>query len=190
MTSLKQCRKCQRILSEKDFHKDAKTRDGLHGICKECAIQQAKSSRERGKEKYHGLLDVYYDIKKRCYDPRSVSFRRYGGRGIQMCDEWYGDRMAFIRWALSHGFVPGLQIDRIDNDGDYTPENCHFVTRAENQHNTSQTKLDEKAVNFIRTNNLTRRMTQQELARILGVSQGRISEVAKNKAWKKPSKNG
>jgi len=181
----KQCRKCRRILSDKDFHKNANSSDGLHGICKECARKKAAASRERIKQKYDGLLDVYYDMLRRCYDRQSVSFRRYGGRGIAVCDEWRNDRMAFVRWAQEHGHRQGLQIDRIDNDGNYCPENCRFVTRAENQRNTSMTRLNDNAVNFIRANNISRKYTQQELARRFGVSQARISVIAAGKAWRK-----
>lgn len=78
------------------------------------------------------LYRRYAHIKERCYNPNSKSFYRYGGRGISICDEWLNNYQAFEDWALSHGFEEGLAIDRIDNDGDYSPENCRFVTLKEN----------------------------------------------------------
>ena len=181
---IKQCRKCKRVLSGDDFHKDAKSPDGLRPVCKRCAIAAATESKRRVKAKSHGLVDVYYDIIKRCCDPSSKSYQRYGGRGITMCDEWLHDRQAFFSWCMANGYAPGLQIDRIDNDKGYSPDNCRFVTPAENQHNTSQTALSEKAVNIIRGNNISRRKTQKQIAEELGVSQSRISAVCRNKTWK------
>jgi hypothetical protein len=182
---IKQCRKCKRVLSDKDFHKDAKSPDGLRGICKRCATASATASKRRVNAKCHGLLDVYHDILRRCCDPSDKSYSRYGGRGITVCDEWRNDRNSFVRWCMANGYAPGLQIDRIDNDKGYSPDNCRFVTPAENQHNTSQTALSEKAVNIIRGNNVSRRKTQKQLAKELGVSQSRISDVCRNRTWKR-----
>ena len=53
-----------------------------------------------------------------------------------MCDEWLHNPIAFVNWAKTNGYKAGLQIDRIDSHGDYTPENCRFVTPQENSNNT------------------------------------------------------
>jgi len=71
----------------------------------------------------------------RCYKPGVNSYNLYGGRGIAVCEEWKNNSNAFIQWALENGWKPGLVIDRKDNDGDYCPENCRFVTQKENQQN-------------------------------------------------------
>ena len=78
------------------------------------------------------LYRRYNHIKDRCYNPNNKSYARYGGRGIKMCDEWLNSYQAFEDWCLSHGFKKELSIDRIDNDGDYAPDNCRFVTLKEN----------------------------------------------------------
>jgi hypothetical protein len=80
-------------------------------------------------------------MKTRCYNPNAVLFHRYGGRGIRICSEWLNDPTAFFRWAISSGFKPELQIDRIDNDGNYCPENCRWVTASENCRNRKPTYL-------------------------------------------------
>lgn len=68
-------------------------------------------------------------MKQRCCDPNDPHYKDYGGRGIYICDEWMGDTKVFVDWAISHGYKPGLSIDRIDNDGPYAPWNCRFVTQ-------------------------------------------------------------
>ena len=66
---------------------------------------------------------------------------RYGGRGIKICPEWDHPKghVAFISWALANGWAEGLQIDRADNNGGYSPENCRFVTLKENLKNREVT---------------------------------------------------
>lgn len=97
----------------------------------------------------HGLLRggkkprtfiIWNGMKARCLNPRSTSYPRYGARGISICDEWL-DYETFNRWAVTHGYADGLELDRIDNDGPYCPSNCRWVTRSRNQRNTSRTHM-------------------------------------------------
>ena len=90
----------------------------------------------------HGLskTKLYYvwkDIKNRCYRESMENYKWYGKKGITMCDTWINDAVSFIEWCKSHGYKEGLQIDRIDNDKGYCPDNCRFVTCKENLRNTS-----------------------------------------------------
>lgn len=67
----------------------------------------------------------------RCTDPTTERFNNYGARGIDVCVQWKNPKI-FYDWAIANGWRQGLQIDRIDNDGNYEPSNCHFVTLREN----------------------------------------------------------
>ena len=85
------------------------------------------------------LFNVWQTMKSRCENPNRTKYKDYGGRGIKVCDEWH-KASKFVLWALSHGYRKGLQLDRVDNDGDYCPENCRFVTPKENSRNRRNTK--------------------------------------------------
>ncbi len=74
-------------------------------------------------------------MKQRCHNDNNERYCDYGGRGITVCEEWEISSKAFIEWGLSFGWSEGLTIDRIDNDIGYCPENCRFVTKAENNRN-------------------------------------------------------
>lgn len=76
----------------------------------------------------HPLYGVWGNVFTRCYNPKVRSYKDYGGRGIRMCEEWKNSPEAFIRWGLAHGWEKGLEIDRRENDMNYEPDNCRFVT--------------------------------------------------------------
>lgn len=82
----------------------------------------------------------YRHMKERCNNPNSKSYSRYGGRGIKVCEEWANDYQTFEDWCYSHGYEKDLAIDRIDNDGDYSPDNCRFVTLKENNQKRRTTR--------------------------------------------------
>lgn len=83
------------------------------------------------------LLGVWRGMKRRCYNKNFRSYCNYGGRGIKISSEWLDEGPEpFIHWALCHGYSQGLDLDRIDNDGPYSPQNCRFVTREKNLRNT------------------------------------------------------
>ena len=87
------------------------------------------------------LYNVWCAMKERCQNPNNKSFVRYGARGIMVCDAWNSDFSVFAEWALSNGYNNNLTIDRIDNAGNYTPENCRWVTAAQQNRNYSRNHM-------------------------------------------------
>jgi hypothetical protein len=80
------------------------------------------------------LCRIYQSMKSRCANPNVKAYKNYGGRGITFCDEWNRFE-AFEVWALTHGYTDTLTLDRIDNNGNYTPKNCRFVDMKTQQRN-------------------------------------------------------
>lgn len=87
------------------------------------------------------ILHTLSHMRDRCFNPRNKAYRNYGGRGIRVCDEWVNDPDRFVMWALDNGYEEGLAIDRIDNDGDYRPDNCRWVTASENNQNRRSSRF-------------------------------------------------
>jgi hypothetical protein len=76
----------------------------------------------------------------RCRNPNYVDWPNYGGRGIRVCDEWH-DWPTFKKWALDAGYSPELELDRVDNDGPYSPDNCRFTTLSRQRRNRRITPM-------------------------------------------------
>ena len=84
------------------------------------------------------LYRVWHAMKCRCYNKNDKKYPRYGLRGIEIYQEWKDDFAKFYSWAIANGYKEGLQIDRINNDGNYSPDNCRWVTQIQNLNNTSR----------------------------------------------------
>jgi len=111
-------------------------------------LQKPKNKRrwKHGDAGASPLYGLWNDIKKRCYYKNTWNFKHYGGKGVRMCDEWFYNYPAFKKWAMDNGYAEGLQIHRIDNDGDYSPQNCKFLTPLEHAHCGLRFKLTPENV--------------------------------------------
>ncbi|GAA2321871.1 hypothetical protein GCM10010149_88700 [Nonomuraea roseoviolacea subsp. roseoviolacea] len=82
------------------------------------------------------------NMKARCEKPSNPQYKDYGARGIYVCDAWQ-DFNTFCQWALDNGYSQELHLDRQDNDGPYSPENCRYVTPTQNSRNKRNNRLIE-----------------------------------------------
>lgn len=86
------------------------------------------------------IYKSWHSMKSRCYRVKDISYPRYGGRGIKVCNEWNNDFVVFQKWAYENGFREDLTLDRIDVNGDYSPENCRWVSQKEQSRNRTTNK--------------------------------------------------
>ena len=95
----------------------------------------------------HGLKNtatyvVWKGMRERCNNPKASNYYRYGQRGIKVCEEW-NDYVKFYEWAIANGYKEGLTLDRINNDGDYCPNNCRWVDKLTQGNNKCNNRVIE-----------------------------------------------
>lgn len=85
------------------------------------------------------LYRIWKTMKCRCCNPNHPTYQSYGARGITICDEWLNSFELFSEWALNHGYAEDLEIDRINVDKGYSPDNCRWITHHEQTINRRDT---------------------------------------------------
>jgi len=117
------------------------------GHTQSCGCHRAKKTAERSLKHGMSLSSIYgvwNTMRQRCLNPNNHKFSEYGGRGITVCDEWQNSFEAFRDWAMANGYEDHLSIDRINNDGNYCPENCRWATAKEQANNRRKRRLLKK----------------------------------------------
>lgn len=89
----------------------------------------------------HPLYTMWRGMRERCYYHHHNRYHRYGALGIRVCDEWRYDFQEFFDWAMTQKWKQGMSIERIENKGNYEPDNCKFIPLADQKKNTSATRL-------------------------------------------------
>ena len=111
---------------EKPVH-PSNLKSGKSSGCSKCSSGMA-----RHRKYQHPLYAVWTAMKQRCMNPTNRYYNNYGARGITVAEEWVDSPETFIEWCLNNGWKKGLQLDRKNNDGPYSPNNCRFITQQEN----------------------------------------------------------
>jgi hypothetical protein len=120
------------------------------------------------------LYNIWRGMKARCGNPNEPAYPDYGGRGIAICPEWQADFSAFRSWALSNGYADNLTIERSDNDGNYEPSNCQWITLAEqkmNRRNTVRVKWRGETITLV------------DLAAQVGLSYSLLKQRIRRYGW-------
>lgn len=103
------------------------------------------------KVKTHGksdtrLYSIWCNMKNRCYNKNSEVYKDYGHRSILICKEWKYSFEAFYTWSINNGYKNTLEIDRIDNNKGYYPDNCRWVTKNTQAYNKRKYKNNTSGV--------------------------------------------
>lgn len=113
----------------------------------EIALQKYYDSGELKDTSLHGLGNtriyrVWAGMIQRCENPKNISYKFYGAKGIKVCKEWRNSFPEFYAWSMTHGYTDELTIDRLNSDKDYCPENCRWATYLQ--------QAETKKVNMLR----------------------------------------
>lgn len=133
--------------------------------------------RELGAKNYPHMEGLYRAMLQRCYDPKHLAYKHYGERGIKVCGRWFYSLKAFVE---DMGPRPeGYQIERIDNNKSYGPDNCRWASALEQGRNKRNSVLTDDDRIYI-TEATAKGMKPTPIAKILGVSVGAVKSYRRD----------
>ena len=128
------CGKTINVSSDNLRRKHTKSCGCLH-------IEKIKDSNTRHGASQTRLFKIWVNMKKRCLNKNCHAYKDYGGRGIMVCEEWLNDFVKFKDWAVKNGYKEDLTIDRKNNNGNYSPDNCRWTTIKVQANNTRHNRI-------------------------------------------------
>lgn len=114
--------KCECVCGEIKYHTTSQLNQNTS-----CGCMRGKHNLSKTR-----IYNIYHGMKSRCYNPNNVAYDYYGGKGIEVCEEWLNDFINFYKWAIDNGYNDNLTIERIDSDKGYEPSNCEWILQSEN----------------------------------------------------------
>ena len=145
-----------------------------------CYMRENNSRVMSERNKTHGLSKtrlyrIWCGMKSRCYNSNDTTYKNYGGREIEICDEWLGENgfITFYNWAMQNGYADNLTIERNNHEGNYEPDNCRWIPIEDQAKNTRRIRL-------VRIGNDVKSLS--EWCRVLNVSMSTVYKRL-NKGW-------
>jgi len=182
MEMTQKCSLCKLVKPASGFYKSKTSRSGFRSSCKACHTRRDKEVSRPPEYR------VWVRMRSRCRDRNHTAYKYYGGRGITICERWGN----FASFYSDMGPRPSSkhQIDRIDNDGNYEPENCRWVLPVINMRNNSRAIFSIEKAREIRRAIILGTSTIADLARKYETTEHYIHVIRRNERWREVDKNG
>lgn len=148
-------------------------------LCRSCATKRRATHGMSGSRIYR----VWAGMVARCTNPSATHYKYYGGRGIDVCREWRESSDVFFAWAHANGYADGMEMDRIDSDGDYSPGNCRFISHQENSQLRRNARCTKEQATMVKEL-LSRGMPITAAADHIGIPYMSAWHISKGNTWK------